>query len=59
MYSKYEMYTVCMVHYVDGEGDMRRTYSTSQDAKRSLMDIHDGVVFPFVTIHFLKNMNKM
>lgn len=33
-------------------------YSTSQDAERSLVDIHDGVVFPFVTIHLLKNVNK-
>lgn len=37
----------------------RRAYSTSQDAERSLMDIHDWVVFPFVTIHLLKNMKKV
>lgn len=47
-----------MAHNDDGEGERIGTYSTSQDAKGSLMDIHDGVVFPFVTIHFLKILNK-
>lgn len=30
------------------------TYPTGQDAERPLVDVHDGVVFPFVTIHLLK-----
>lgn len=30
------------------------TYPTGQDTECSLVDVHDGVVFPFVTIHLLK-----
>ena len=46
------------MHCADGERTERRTYSTSQDAECSLVDIHDGVVFPFVAVHLLKNMTK-
>lgn len=45
------------MHHANGERS-GRTYPTSQDAKRSLMDIHNGIVFPFVTIHLLKHMLK-
>lgn len=46
------------MHGVDGERARRRTHLTSQDTERSLVNIHDGVVFPFITVHLLKNMNK-
>lgn len=46
------------VHCVDGGRLRTGTYSTSQDAQCSLVDIHDGVVLPFVAIHLLKRMNK-
>lgn len=39
----------------DGE---KKTYSTSEHAEGSLVDIHDRVVFPFVTINLLKNISK-
>lgn len=35
-----------------------KTHSTSQHAEGSLMDIHNGVVLPFVAIHLLKIGNK-
>lgn len=35
------------------------THSASQHTQSSLMNIHDGVVLPFVAVHFLQinNMN--
>lgn len=34
------------------------TYPTGQDAERPLVDVHYGVVFPFVAIHLLKMKEK-
>lgn len=33
------------------------THPAGQDTEGSLVDIHDGVVLPFVAIHFLDHTN--
>ena len=35
-----------------------RTYPTGQHTECSLMDVHNGVILPFVAVHLLKNSHK-
>lgn len=34
------------------------THPAGQDAERPLVDVHDGIVLPFVAIHFLKRSTR-
>lgn len=44
---------LCRTQMIGG-GSKLCTYSASEHTQGSLMNIHDGVVFPFVAVHFLQ-----
>lgn len=48
--TKTQSETVGLTRETKGGG----AYPTRQDTERSLVDVHYGVVFPFVAIHLLK-----